>query len=133
MTGFALSLAQQVGFLLTPICIALVALIRARPATMQIGANSDASLRTDLMMRIAALESRVAGLETENRAQRAAHELEVRAMELRHSEVMQAMRDELAHESHTLDQILFVIEQAPDKLAEVIPAITARRRRKKGD
>ena len=96
----------------------IIALFKSRPATMQIEATSDASLRGDLLGRIQRLEERVTTLEREKAEMQAAHQSE-----------MATMREQFLEERHTVDTLLLLIEEAPDKLAEVAPKIREARKR----
>lgn len=97
----------------------IVALFKSRPATLQIEASSEASLRADLMTRMQRLEDRVATLEREKAE-----------MQVAHQSAMTELREKFLEERHHVDTLLMLIEEAPDKLVEVAPQIRAARKKR---
>lgn len=97
----------------------IIALFKSRPATMQIEAASDASLRSDLLARMQRLEDRVATLEREKAE-----------MQVAHQGAMTELREQFLEERHHVDTLLLLIEEAPDKLDEVAPKIRDARKKR---
>src|SRR5579859_2162614 len=89
-----------------------VALIKGWPIWKKVGLDADGSLRTDLLKRIAELETHVATLENNISAERD-----------RHAAEMSIIRHRLNNETASLDALLLLLEVAPEKLTENIALI----------
>lgn len=92
--------------------IALVTLAKAWPVLRKVQADSDASLRSDLLQRVDELESEV-------RALRQAFDRE----RDRHAMVEADLRHDLNNETASFDAFLLLAEANPEKVLEQIPRI----------
>lgn len=116
-----LTLAQQASLpalALAALLGAIVAFIRVLPQLRKDQLDSDASLRSDLLARVAALENEVVTLRTalDNRRDRHAAEI----ADLQH---------DLHNEMASLDALILLAELNPAKVMEQIPKIKEMRQR----
>lgn len=102
----------------TLVAVMVGALIKAWPALKKLQNESDQSLRDTLMARIETLEKRI-----DTMTLTAATEREF------HSAEMGLMRHRLNNESQTVDALIRILRDGPDRAASMIPDITDQRAR----
>jgi hypothetical protein len=95
---------------------AIVALIKVWPMLRELQIKGDASMRAELMARIATLEGRVKELEKL-----------VSQKDANHAAREQFLRHELANESMALDAALVMLKISPDRIEQVIDQVTEMR------
>lgn len=119
MTPGWLTFAQEASLpalAVAALMMAVVAAIKVWPQIKQLQIEGDASLRKQLMERVAQLEGRVKELE-KTQGQRDAE----------HAAESQVLRHQLANEEAALDAFILLAEASPDRILEQIPKIKAMR------
>ncbi len=108
ITATAIKLTPTAG-IWSLVLIAVITLIKAWPRLMELSAGSDASLRTDLLDRVATLEAQLEALHLAMDAARESHEREMRIL-----------RHQLNNERMSLDLLLAMLENAPEKVTDIV-------------